>query len=38
MSPLPEEAVLSGMFNLKQTFVEGQTLATWAEARETSWY
>ena len=38
MSPLPEEAVLSGIFSLKQTSVEGHTFATWAEAREASWY
>jgi hypothetical protein len=27
-SPVPEDAVLAGMLSLKQTLVEGQTLAT----------
>ena len=34
MSPLPDEAVLSGIFNWKQTLVDGQTFATWAAACE----
>jgi hypothetical protein len=31
MSPLPDVAVLSGMLSLKQTPVEGQILASWAQ-------
>lgn len=33
-SPLPEDAVFWGMLSLKQTFVDGQILATWAAARD----
>jgi hypothetical protein len=34
MSPEPDDAVFSGMFNLKQIPVDGHTLPTWAEARD----
>ncbi len=30
MSPLPEEAVFSGMFRPKQTLSEGHVVVTWA--------
>jgi hypothetical protein len=32
MSPDPDDAVLAGIFNPKQTPSEGHMLATWAEA------